>query len=261
MISLESGLTVRNQDFSLVLSHQEPARVIVAVPHDGLIKNDLAGLFKIRENGWRGRDAYAWPIANDVVQKSLALGVRVDAVRLLMPRAYVDGNREMPTESNLDPDTRGQTALDDPLLASVYRTYHGEISRLIERSIAAYGVENLLFIDLHGFGLQPKIAPARGYDLILGTANRATIHHGEADRELARFMEGRGYSVFLPAEQPVTPRGDPFSAGHTTRWYAKRYGVNAIQIETFSIFRRRESQSRGEKLASDLSEFFSQRYL
>ncbi|MEK7593603.1 MAG: N-formylglutamate amidohydrolase [Patescibacteria group bacterium] len=260
MITLQSGLTISNHNFSIVLSHPSPSRVILAVPHDGLISNDFSGMFQARTSGLKGRDTHVWPVANDIVQKALQLGTRIDTVRFLMARAYVDANREMPDESNLDPDTCGQTALDDLLLSSVYQSYHSELCRLVERSMQTFDVEQILFIDLHGFGRQPKIAPPEGYDLILGTANRTTIYHGEVDRTFVRFMEECGYSVFLPGEQPIVPKGDPFSAGHTTRWYAKRYGINAIQIEIFSTFRRREGQAQGEKLATDIAKFLSKHY-
>lgn len=260
MFVLESGLSISTEKFSLVLSHQEPARVILAVPHDGFIANDLSGLFLARTHGIKGRDAHVWPIANDTVQNCLAGGTRVDAVRLLMPRAYVDGNRELPAESNLDPDTLGQTALDDARLRPVYKHYHGELCRLVERSIVAYGASRVLFIDLHGFGKQPSFAPPGGYGLILGTANRSTIHHGVVDREFARFMADRNHEVFLPGERPVRPQSDPYSAGHTTRWYAKRYGINAMQIETCPGYRRRENKVEGQKLAADMAEFFIANY-
>jgi N-formylglutamate amidohydrolase len=260
MIVLESGLSISTENFSLVLSHQKPARVILAVPHDGFIANDLTGLFISRKRGIKGRDAHVWPIVNDIVQRCLANGVRVDAVRLLVPRAYIDGNREAPTGTNLDPDTLGQTAFDDPQLAATYWHYHGKLGRLVERSITAYGAEQVLFIDLHGFGKQPSFAPAGGYGLIFGTANRSTIHHGVVDREFAEFMEVRNHAVFLPGEVPIRPEGDPYSAGHTTRWYANRYGINAIQIETCPAYRRREGELQGKKLAADLAEFFIQNY-
>lgn len=260
MIVLESGLTVVNEKFSLVLSHQKPARVILAVPHDGFIANDLSGLFSPRVRGIKGRDAHVWPIANDVVRHCLESGVRVDAVRLLMPRTYIDGNREAPTSANLDPDTLGQTAFDDARLRPIYEHYHGELARLVERSTAAYGAGQVLFIDLHGFGKQPSFAPPGGYGLILGTANRSTIQHGAVDRKFAAFMQERDHVVFLPGEAPVRPEGDPYSAGHTTRWYARRYGINAIQIETCPGYRRREGEQQGKKLALDLAGFFTQNY-
>ena len=260
MIALESGLTLSNHNFSTVLSHKQPSRVILAIPHDGLISNDYSGMFCARKFGIKGRDAHVWPVANDIVHRSVELQTQIDAVRFLMARAYVDANRELPLDVNLDPDTLGQTALDDPLLAPVYHEYHGQLSRLVERSITRFGADQVLFIDLHGFGRQPRIAPPEGYDLILGTANRVTIHHGEVDRTFATYMRERGYSVFLPNVQPMTLEGDPFSAGHTTRWYAKHYRINAIQIEIFSSFRRRESEIRGRKLALDIADFLSHHY-
>lgn len=260
MITLQSGLTISNRNFSIVLSHQKPSRVIIAVPHDGLISNDLSGMFQARTFGVKGRDKHVWPIVNDIVKKSLESGIRIDAVRFLMPRAYVDANREMFNETNLDPDTLGQSALDDLLLVPTYQYYHTELGRLVKRSIKAFGVRKVIVIDMHGFGRQPKTAPSGGYDIIIGTANKETIRHGKIDCLFAEFMKGRGYSVFLPKRQPISPEGDHFSAGHTTRLYAKKHDINAMQIEIFSKFRRREGQKRGEKLAADMAEFFSKRY-
>lgn len=217
-------------------------------------------MFQTRASGVKGRDTHVWPVAKDIVQRSQELGVTVDAVRLLMARAYVDANREMDSEPNLTPDTIGQTALEDPLLISVYQTYHSELRRLVERSIQSFGDERILFIDLHGFGRQPKIAPPRGYDLILGTANRKTIRHGEVDRAFAKFMEELDYCVFLPGEHPVSQHGDPYSAGYTTCWYAEHYGINVIQLEVSSSFRKKENQSQGEKLTVDIAEFLSRFY-
>lgn len=260
MLMLDSGLTVTNTNFSLVLSPKHASTVIIAVPHDGLIRNDFNGTFQERKKGVKGRDAHVWPIANDIVQQAVRFGVAISAVRFLMPRAYVDANREMPQDVNLDDDTVGQTAFDDQRLADVYQHYHGVLCYLVEQAIQMHGPENILFLDLHGFARQPKIAPAQGYDLILGTAHRTTICHGEIDRQFALFMRARSYTVFLPEEKPSTPTGDPFSAGHTTRWYAKYYGINAIQIETFSHFRKKDDEIRGRKLSTDIAEFFVAHY-
>jgi hypothetical protein len=73
-------------------------------------------------------------------------------------------------------------------------------------------------------------------------------------------LRGRGYVVFLPDVQPATPQGDPYSAGHTTRWFARHYGINALQIEMFSSFRTRESGERGRKLAQDIAGFLTEQY-
>lgn len=260
MLVLKSGLTVATSNFCLTITHKNPPRVIIAIPHDGLITNDFGGMFQVRKNGIKGRDAHVWPIANDIVQNSLELGVSISAVRFLMPRAYIDANRELPHDTNLDPDTQGQTALDDPQLTDVYNHYHGELCNLVEQAIKMHGAEKILFLDLHGFARQPKLAPPEGYDLILGTANRTTIHHGEVDRQFALFMEERAYNVFLPKEKPSFPTGDPYNAGHTTRWYAKHYKINAIQIETFSHFRQRNDGERGKKLATNIAQFFALHY-
>lgn len=260
MLFVENGLTVSNENFCVTLEHSEPSRVIISVPHDGLISNDLTGLFDSRVKGIKGRDKHVWPIVQDIVLNAHACSVRIDAVRLLMPRAYVDGNREMSRMDNVDSETLGQTALDDFRLTSVYDHYHGEIARLIRRSIDAFGVDEVLLIDMHGFGKQPDIAPEGGFDLILGTANRATVPHGDIDKQLAYHLHGKGHETFLPDLEPVRSQGDPYSAGHTTRYYAREYGINAIQIETCLKFRSRDGEEHGKRLAQDLAEFFVFQY-
>jgi hypothetical protein len=123
-----------------------------------------------------------------------------------------------------------------------------------------FGADRILFIDLHGFGKQPAFAPHEGYDLILGTANRTTINHGEIDRLFAAFMRDKNYIVFLPTEKPIVSSGDPYSAGHITRLYAKRYGINTMQIEISPTFRNREAKELGEKLAADIAGFLCANY-
>lgn len=265
------GLTVSNRDFTVVLSHTQPSRIIISVPHDCLRVNDFLHMFQPRKNGAIVRDLYVWTIVNDIVWQCLRSEMKIDATRFLLSRSYVDVNREAQGELNLCPDTLGQTAFDDPNLASVYWQYHGELEKLINQSIHEHGAENILLLDMHGFSKQPQFACDHGgvdqyspFDLILGTASRKTINHGEADRLFASFMARKEYTVFLPEEKPILAGGDPYSAGHITRLYAKKYGINAIQIEIASTFRRvdmsRDAKERGQKLARDIAEFLSVHY-
>jgi N-formylglutamate amidohydrolase len=197
--------------------------------------------------------------------------MKIDVTRFLLSRAYVDVNREAEGELNLCPDTLGQTAFNDPNLVIVYKQYHRELERLIRRSVHEHGAENILLLDMHGFSKQPPFVCDLGgtdryssFDLIFGTASRGTINHGEADRRFAYFMARKEYAVFLPEEKPIFLGGDPYSAGHITRLYAKKYGINAIQIEISSTFRRvdmsRDAKERGQKLAQDIAEFLAVHY-
>lgn len=256
MIFQNNGLVIENENFSVTYAHAVPSKVVISVPHDGLIKEDFARLFIPRTYGWKGRDKYVWPIVNDILVHATQLKRPVDAVRFLMSRAFIDANREIKGDDNVDPDTAGQIAFDDPKLARVYGHYHEQITYLLRRSISTHGEEQMLFIDMHGFGKQPTFAPRGGYDLILGTANRTTVPFGEVDKEFAAFMEAKGYTVFLPTETPVSPNGDPYSAGHITRLYAKKFGINALQIEIDAKFRQLENKDLGQKLAADMAEFF-----
>ena len=256
MIFQDNGLVIENENFSVTYVHAAPSKVVISVPHDGLITEDFSNLFKPRRLGWKGRDKYVWPIVNDILVRSIESKYPIDALRFLMSRAYIDANREVKGDKNVDPDTLGQIAFDDPKLARVYGHYHEQIIYLLRRSISTHGEKEVLFIDMHGFGKQPKFAPEGGYDLILGTANRTTVPFGEMDKKFTVFMEAKGYKVFLPTETPISPNGDPYSAGHITRLYAKKFGVNALQIEIDSKFRQLENKDKGQKLAADMAEFF-----
>ena len=271
MLTSYPGLTVSNRDFTVVLSHQKPSRVIISVPHDCLIATDFANMLQSRRNGETVRDLYVWPIVNDIVWHCLRSEMKIDATRFLLSRAYVDVNREREGEQNLCSDTLGQTAFDDPNIAIVYEQYHGELERLIGRSVYEHGAESILLLDMHGFSKQPSFVCDWGgtdryspFDLILGTANRTTINHGEVDRQFASFMAKKEYAVFLPEEKPMLPGGDPYSAGHITRLYVRKYGINAMQIEISSTFRRtdirKDAKEMGQKLAQDIAEFLSAHY-
>jgi N-formylglutamate amidohydrolase len=258
MNTFHPGLSLSNRDFSLILSHQQPARVIISVPHDCLLSGDFSGLFQKRQCGTNVRDLYVWPIVADIVRICLDSETRVDAIRFLMSRAYIDANRALFQEENLNSNTSHETALDDQLLLPLYQNYHRELQQLLERSMREFGTENILLIDLHGFKKQPRAS--RHYDLILGTAHRETIRHGNIDSEFAEFMRQKSYEVFLPDRQPASPEGDLFSAGQIVRCYAEKYRINAMQVEVASIFREKDAEGRGQKLARDMAEFLSTYY-
>lgn len=130
----------------------------------------------------------------------------------------------------------------------------------MKTAISKHHRENCLLIDLHGFGQQPPYAPPDGYDLILGTSNRATIKFGNPDRELAGFLERSGYRVFLPREKPISQEPDKFNGGFTTYHYSDEFGINAIQIEIARRFRTKDNREEGQKLALNLAKFFSERF-
>jgi N-formylglutamate amidohydrolase len=227
----------------------------MTVPHDGLIGNDFSGVFKERTKGWKGRDLHVWPIVNDILVQTGRDGFSLAAVRLLMARAYVDGNRRMSGGKDEPRTAVEDVAFEDPRLRSIYEKYHRLIATYLERSIALHGEYRTLLLDFHGFGRQPCFAPTPGFDVILGTANRTTVPYREVDRELAWHLERKGYSVFLPEEKSTVPGGNPYSAGYTTRYYSARYKVNAVQIEMAPWFRTQEDTVRRKELAKDMSEF------
>lgn len=241
-ISFE-GLTVDYSDFYLSVEKSEPAPILITVPHDGLLKSSLLGLIPERQNGQRLRDQNVWPLAKDILLNSSSSGLRG-----MMPRILIDYNR--PPERAFEKDD----------LKLPYQKYHQKITELLETAIDKHSRENCLLIDLHGFSSQPPYAPAEGYDLILGTNNRTTIKFGNIDQELAGFMEGLGYRIFLPREKPISQGADKYNGGFTTYHYSAHFGINTIQIEVARRFRIKEGADKGQKMALNLAEFFSQKF-
>lgn len=213
MIAVTENLNLTISGFCQVLKHTAPSGVIMTVPHDGIYA-DQFGFFQKRDKGADGKraihmhDIDVWPIVNSVVEHAHNRGTCIDAVRFLAPRMYVDANR--PLIQNADPAS--QTALDDRRLIPAYENYYECIRELVTRSVDARGKDRVLFIDCHGFGKQPDIAPPEGFDLILGTDNRATIKHSQIDRDFAEAMRNFGYRVFLPEKIPSAPAKTPSAA-------------------------------------------------
>lgn len=244
----------KNENFVDVLKpvSTRPSRAIITLPHDGLPKRDFEGLYTPREKGVLEKDMRVWPLVRDIF-----LECPVTVIRGLVSRKFLDYNRSFPEGISYD-HYPPETAMDDGRLLFSYEFYHQSISQAIEEAIAAHEIPNVLLIDFHGFTEQPPYAPEEGYDLILGTGNQVTIHHGEPDRRLAAFMSERGYKVFLPDPQDTGEVERWYSADFTTRHYAEKYGVNVIQVEVSDEYRQKDSQTIGKKLSSDIAEFLKQ---
>lgn len=240
------------QEGCMVIEAKKGNPVIISVPHDGILTNDLTGLFETRKTGCRGRDVHVWSIAKDILIQS-----GIHAVRGLMPRAMVDYNRAWPEGINYYPITQKEvhTALDDENLTPAYYHYHNTIDRLVGLGSRKFGKENVLLIDLHGFAKQPPYAPEGGFDLILGTGNRISIPHGNVDQEFAHFMRERNYKVFLPEAASLGKFEDYYSADFTTRHHSEKHKINVIQIEIASRFRASNALELGQKLAQDMADF------
>ncbi|HSR88836.1 MAG TPA: N-formylglutamate amidohydrolase [Candidatus Udaeobacter sp.] len=239
-----------SRDFSWVFEFLPGSPVIMTVPHDrGFSHFDLLGFLEPRKDGVKGRDKHVWPIAKDIMSK-----FGINAVRGLFPRHFIDYNRS-PQGINYYPlsQKKAQTAFDDESLQPIYDVYHEAVADLIMKSILKYGKERCLLIDLHGFTTQP---PYGDYDLIFGTGNRVTINNSSIDQLLADFFSARGYKVFLPLPASMGPLEDWYSADFTTRHYAQRFGIDAIQIEVAKRFRTEEGVDAGRRLSVDFAEFF-----
>lgn len=246
---LFKGYEWSDKKFTWVFESAKGSPVIITVPHDrGFYPHEVSGFFKPREKGVKGRDAHVWPIVRDIL-----LEVRVNAVRGLFPRRFIDYNRSI-EGINYCPFSQKETetAFDDVGLGHIYDYYHRVIAELLEKAIQTYGKEKCLLVDFHGFTKQPSYGE---YDLILGTGNRITVR-SHADQALADFFSARGYKIFLPGEGKIGPQEDTYSADFTTRHYAKTFGIDAIQIEVAKRFRVFKGKEIGQKLSADMAEFF-----
>lgn len=237
-----------------VFQARELSPVMITVPHDGLRDIDFEGLLKTRTTGYKGRDLHVWPIVRDVL-----VAYRACAIRAMIPRDFVDFNRSWPLPKNYYPLTQKEvhTALEDPRLPQTYQEYHRVIDILIGKKIQKFGKERCLLLDMHGFIKQPPHAPSGGYDIIIGTGNRASVPHGDVDKKFAKFFQSRGYKIFLPEDKALGPEEDWYSADFTTRDHSERHGINCLQLEIARRFRTRTSQELGKRLSADLAEFIS----
>lgn len=214
------------------LEAKDVSPVIITVPHDGSPPHDFLGFFGERKKGEKGLDSNVWPIVKDI----LCITDKASAVRGVFPRGWIDFNRP-PVASQQDMET----AFDDPGLKRYYDYYHGEVARLIKMAIESHGQENCLLMDFHGFVKQP----ANGeYDVILGTGKKT-----ELEKTLEKFLSERGYRVLSEPPENV------YGAGFTTLFYAKIFGIDAIQIEVAKRFRTFQGREIGQKLSLDMAEF------
>lgn len=248
MVNLE--LSRLGSDFrgSLTTTHepQTPPPVILTIPHDGILGPITSWSPFGRRGGIRVRDRRVWELARTILEGAQ---IPVGVVRGKAPRWMIDYNRYC------------AEAFEHPILKIVYDEYHSTIQNILEKSIRVYGGKRCLLLDIHGFKNQPPYAPEGGFDVILGTANRRTIHHGNIDRELGIFLAEYGYSVYIPEEKPFLPETpDPLSGQFTTRHYSMIYGINTIQLE-ISPKHRYGNPKATKRLAFAINNFFSNYYM
>ncbi len=227
------------------MTSRRPSRALLTVPHDGVSGEALFGSFvPMRRTGCLVRDCGVWPIVRDII-----VGQPVNVVRGLLPRCYVDYNRN------------AAEAYEMPQFAVTHAQYHGAIFTQVRQMGQLFEPKDLLVLDVHGFSNQPPYAPRDGYDIVLGTGNRSTIVHGEPDRALAVHLRACGYEVFLPdimAQNPHSGRIDYLNGGYTVRHVARELGVNSVQIEIARRFRRRDAAAIGTQLSADLAAFLKE---
>lgn len=235
--------SVSVSDYVQMLESRTPSKVLITVPHDGLYGFELEPFLSPRKKGVLVHDRGVWPIARDMLELCGA-----NVIRGLMSRRYLDYNR------------KEEDAFESPQFRLSYQAYYGRMFHVLRHMQQRFGSEELLLLDLHGFGTQPSFAPRDGYDLVLGTGNRSTVSHGEPDRALAHHLQMHGYEVFLPTPVVQRPPFDPLNGGFTVRTIARELGVNTMQLEIAPRFRHRNSAMLGTRLSHDLATFLAERY-
>src|SRR5262245_39176146 len=110
MIQADSYL-ITMENALMVFESIELSSTLISVPHDGLPSHAFSGLFEPRKLGSKLRDMNVWAVAKDILTQA-----RINAVRGLMPRTFVDYNRSWPEGINYYPLSKNEahTALDDP---------------------------------------------------------------------------------------------------------------------------------------------------
>jgi len=236
--AMKKDFAVSIDDYVQTLKVRHTSPVLLTVPHDGVGGLGLEPFLFSRKNGCHKHDVGVWPIVRDVLPLFEA-----NVVRGLLPRRYLDYNRAE------------DQAFEAPQFRSSYQAYHGRIFHEVRQMQNQFPADQLLLLDVHGFGSQPPYAPRDGYDLILGTGNRSTVKHGNVDREFAAFLESRGYKVFLPDASPKQMSADWLNGGFTVRSISYALCVNAIQIEIAPRFRHRNAALCGTQLSHDIAAF------
>lgn len=230
------GYDSSNANFTWLFKSRSP--IIITVPHDqGFRSCDFFGFFQQKKNGAKVRDKYVWPIVKDIL-----LGTKVNVVRGLFPRKFVDYNRAR------------EKAFEDNRLEDIYDYYHQATQELLREVVKIHTNRKCLLLDMHGFTNQPEYGK---YDLILGTGNRTTVN-SDVDQLFADFMIDRNYKVFLPADETlIQGKKDDFNGGFTIRNYAKQFDIDAIQIEIARKFRVFGGGEIGRKLSTDIADFLN----
>lgn len=172
-----------------------PPNVFITVQHCGLSSEVFVNLFQERGPG-SVTDLLTLPLAMDIFRSA---SPHVGVIYNQFSRRYV--------ETNVEPED----GYSDPRLAPYYNAFHQEIDNRLAEAARAYGP--CLLLDLHGFAGQPSYAPPDGYDVILGTDNRATVRHTQSeysvgkkddlDYRLTALLEKSGLSVFCPEREPL----------------------------------------------------------
>lgn len=112
----------------------------------------------------------------------------------------------------------------DARLDAVYRPYHAELTRIVERKLRRFGFAVILAAhSMPGTSRPVPGEPAtRRADVVPGTQGRTTAHERFIDA-VDRHARDAGLSVL---------HDDPYRGGFTTRHYGKpRSSVHAVQVE------------------------------
>jgi len=239
--------------WDLASPREQSMPVVFASPHSGtaysqaFVASSRLTPLALRKS----EDSYVDELFAGVADKGAPL------LKALFPRAYVDPNRE-PFE--LDPsmfedalpdyaNTRspriaaglgtiarvvangeeiyqGKLAFAEALkrVNEFYRPYHGALKRLIEGTLARFGV--CFLIDCHSMpsigGPMDEDAGRRRFDIVLGDCHGTSCAPALVGL-VERLLSEAGYQVV---------RNHPYAGGFTTRHYGAPAGrVHALQIE------------------------------
>lgn len=218
--------TLTHHDFGVVITPGFPTPVILTVQHNGHNARSYDGLFTPRNGTW-GPDMRSMNMATEIFLQTPGL---TTIVWNTMPRKFLETNVPFGTE-----------AFADSLMEHYYHDFYSKLDELSQHAKC--------ILDLHVFEAQPTYAPSQGYDAILGTRNRVTMHESEIDKQIHNALGENGITSFLPKNTPVTNRPDKFNGGHLVYRQATTHPhLHAcIQIEISSILSRADNSMSTEE--------------
>ncbi len=230
------------QKDSLIMIQTGDCPIILSAPHGG--RNPIHGVAKRHGNkNIRDfviqRDNNTLELTEQLASKlEKNFGIRPYIVIARFERKYLDVNR------------RPEDAYESENARYYYEEYHKAIQGASQEVLHQWGCG--LFLDIHGQTARPDA-------IFRGTRNGKTVEDllsrfGKTalsgQQSILGYLETKGYTT-LPANNSDEAENSHFKGGYIVKTVHAETGIDAIQIEIGSYWRKKE---RLDKTADDLAE-------